>query len=65
MNTRLRQSWRCNVCGYVHVGPDAPMTCSKCGVGAEEFYALHDRAIRLDDEEMARLDTLAAKEAGG
>ncbi len=65
MNTRLKQSWRCNVCGYVHIGPDAPIRCPKCGVGAEEFSAIKTQPTGLREDEIARFDALAAKEAGG
>lgn len=29
--------WICNVCGYVHEGPEAPEECPVCHVGAENF----------------------------
>lgn len=29
--------WRCDVCGYIHRGPEPPETCPVCGVGAEMF----------------------------
>ena len=31
------RSWRCEVCGYVHEGPEPPESCPVCGVGAELF----------------------------
>ncbi len=36
----LRRTWRCEVCGYVHEGPEPPGTCPICGVGAELFSPL-------------------------
>lgn len=32
--------WRCNVCGYVHTGPEPPAVCPVCGVGPELFAAV-------------------------
>ena len=29
--------WKCNVCGYVHDGEEAPEQCPKCGAPKEEF----------------------------
>ena len=29
--------WKCSVCGYVHVGAEAPAKCPLCGVPAEKF----------------------------
>ena len=29
--------WVCNVCGYVHEGPEAPVKCPQCGVPASKF----------------------------
>lgn len=64
MNTKLKRSWRCDVCGYMHIGPDVPHTCPKCGVGAEEFYVVDTIAPSISEEEMARIDALAKQEAG-
>ena len=36
MNSRER-SWECNVCGYVHTGPEPPEMCPICGAPASEF----------------------------
>lgn len=33
------KKWRCNVCGYIHEGPEPPNECPVCGVGPEEFSA--------------------------
>jgi len=30
-------AWKCEVCGYVHRGPEAPEHCPVCGVGREMF----------------------------
>lgn len=29
--------WRCNACGYVHVGPEPPATCPACGATSYSF----------------------------
>ena len=31
------KSWKCNVCGYVHTGPEPPEMCPICGAPASEF----------------------------
>ncbi len=31
------KSWKCNVCGYVHTGPEPPEMCPLCGAPASEF----------------------------
>lgn len=31
------QTWKCDVCGYVHHGAEPPAQCPVCGVGAEMF----------------------------
>lgn len=64
MNTKLKQSWRCDVCGYMHIGEAVPHTCPKCGVGAEEFYVVTTIAPSISEEEMDRIDALAKQEAG-
>jgi nitrite reductase (NADH) large subunit len=32
-----QRAWRCGVCGYVHVGAEAPDSCPVCGAAAVEF----------------------------
>lgn len=32
--------WRCEVCGYVHEGDEAPDKCPKCGAPKEKFTAV-------------------------
>jgi len=32
--------WRCSVCGYVHMGDEAPEKCPKCGAPKEKFLAI-------------------------
>ena len=32
--------WKCNVCGYVHEGIEAPNICPKCGAPKEKFVQL-------------------------
>ncbi len=36
--------WRCEVCGYLHEGGEAPEYCEKCGAPQEKF-------VLLDEEE--------------
>ena len=38
MNDTLpARQWRCVICGYVHVGSEAPDCCPVCGTGPEDF----------------------------
>ena len=34
------KTWKCEVCGYIHEGPEPPETCPVCGVGPEMFALL-------------------------
>ncbi len=38
----MRQTtlWKCEVCGYVHEGPEPPAQCPVCGVGPDQFSKL-------------------------
>ncbi len=36
--------WRCEVCGYVCEGEDAPDKCPKCGAPKEKFVQLEEEA---------------------
>ena len=38
---------RCEVCGYVHDGAEAPASCPKCNAGPDKFVALDDQAAEL------------------
>ncbi|MFQ5559489.1 MAG: FAD-dependent oxidoreductase, partial [Nitrospinota bacterium] len=40
MDSSSQKSWRCSVCGYVHIGNHPPDFCPVCGVGASEFEAM-------------------------
>lgn len=31
------RQWRCAICGYVHVGREAPDCCPVCGTGSQDF----------------------------
>jgi len=44
MNVALSGSWRCSVCGYVHVGHAPPDCCPVCGAAAAEFEAYAESA---------------------
>ncbi len=45
--TSARQ-WKCEVCGYIHEGPEPPDVCPICGVGPEMFTAL-DNVLAPDE----------------
>lgn len=34
--------WKCSVCGYVHIGEEAPNTCPLCGAPKDKFVLLTD-----------------------
>lgn len=36
----MNKLWKCNVCGYVHEGNEAPDACPKCGAPKEKFVLL-------------------------
>ncbi|PAB59219.1 rubredoxin-like domain-containing protein [Anaeromicrobium sediminis] len=36
--------FRCEVCGYVHSGDEAPEKCPKCGVDKEKFTEIEEEA---------------------
>lgn len=62
MNTKLERSWQCDVCGNIHIGPDVPRTCPKCGVGAEEFYVVNTTALSAGEEVQESKDKEEVKE---
>ena len=37
MAETLQKAWVCQVCGYIHYGPEAPEECPVCGAGAQMF----------------------------
>lgn len=39
--------WRCQVCGYVHDGNEAPERCPKCGAPREKFVEIDADAADL------------------
>ena len=39
--------FKCNVCGYLHDGDDAPDKCPKCGALKDQFSKLDDAAAEL------------------
>ena len=44
-------AWKCDVCGYIHNGPDAPETCPVCGADSPHFSALIlHRAVSLPEK---------------
>jgi rubredoxin len=39
--------WKCNVCGYVQKGEDAPGKCPKCGAESDKFAKLTEEQENL------------------
>lgn len=37
-----QKSWKCLVCGYVHIGDNAPESCPICGVSSKEFELIEE-----------------------
>jgi len=35
-------SWKCTICGYIHVGPEPPENCPRCGAERELFIPLSE-----------------------
>lgn len=33
-----QMKWKCDVCGYVHIGDEAPDRCPRCGASKEHFH---------------------------
>ena len=38
--------WKCSVCGYVHMGDEAPQICPKCGAPKEKFVVLTEEEAK-------------------
>ncbi len=36
--------WKCEVCGYINEGDEAPFVCPKCGASKEKFIELSEEA---------------------
>lgn len=41
------KKWRCQSCGYIHDGENAPEVCPKCGAPRERFIELEEVAGNL------------------
>ncbi|NOU35804.1 MAG: rubredoxin [Kiritimatiellaceae bacterium] len=41
------KKWKCEACGYIHDGDEAPCKCPKCGAPKEQFKQLDDAAAKL------------------
>ncbi len=41
------KKWKCEACGYIHDGDEAPDKCPKCGAIKEQFVLLEDSAAKL------------------
>ncbi|MDA8235347.1 MAG: rubredoxin [Clostridia bacterium] len=39
--------WKCDVCGFIHDGDQAPEKCPKCGAPKEKFKQLSDEQKEL------------------
>ncbi|MEM2207383.1 MAG: hypothetical protein QXG17_01645 [Sulfolobales archaeon] len=39
--------WKCQVCGYVYEGIEAPERCPKCGAPRERFKLLSEQEVQL------------------
>lgn len=39
--------WKCNVCGYIHNGTEAPEVCPKCGAASDKFAKLTEEQETL------------------
>jgi rubredoxin len=39
----MKKLWKCNVCGFVYEGTEAPEKCPKCGVPKENFVELSEQ----------------------
>ncbi|MGE5572383.1 MAG: rubredoxin-like domain-containing protein [Bacillota bacterium] len=39
--------WRCQVCGYIHDGDQAPERCPKCGAPRDKFVQIDADAANL------------------
>jgi rubredoxin len=38
----MKKLWKCEVCGYIHQGDEAPEKCPKCLVPKDKFNVLSD-----------------------
>lgn len=41
------KAYVCKICGYVHLGEEAPSTCPQCGVGADKFELKEENATKV------------------
>jgi rubredoxin len=39
--------WKCEVCGYIHDGEEAPDKCPKCGAPKDQFSQIEGEAADL------------------
>ena len=40
-----QKTWRCTVCGYIHVGPRPPDFCPVCGTPGSDFEEYEEPAV--------------------
>ena len=43
----MLKRWKCEGCGYIHDGDEAPAECPKCGASADRFALMDDAASDL------------------
>ncbi len=53
MSSDSDKMWKCEVCGYVHVGPEPPAQCPVCGVGPDQFSSLKISTPEPPESEVA------------
>lgn len=42
--------WKCSVCGYIHMGDEAPEKCPACGVDKTMFFQVDEDGKRIDSK---------------
>lgn len=43
----MPNQWKCNVCGYVHTGPEPPAVCPVCGAERVRFIPMETEKLNL------------------
>ncbi len=52
------KKWKCNECGYIHVGPEPPDVCPICGAGKESFTEAKNGVTNTSEVSSGKLDNL-------
>jgi len=42
----MNKLWKCSICGYIHQGESAPLSCPKCGASQDKFHLLDEEATK-------------------